>query len=215
VIGEFGGSSAPPADLIAQFTSNGITLSSSLQLTVIAPGSSWQLVDEGNKVTYSIEMEPNLDVFHAPSLDVEVAAPSMEWVLRDKVNTLSFAVTPDANNPTLLDVQQLIATMPLKDGASADVTYLDVGVETKGFIYVLSYQGTGSDSADYHLDIYNPNGVWLSRTPSSSDYSGVNGARIVVDQWRNLYTLNYETILGPNNRTEPSVSIWIPLEEAP
>jgi hypothetical protein len=215
VIGEFGGSSAPPADLIAQFTSNGITLSSSLQLTVIAPGSSWQLVDEGNKVTYSIEMEPNLDVFHAPSFDVEVAAPSMEWVLRDKVNTLSFAVTPDANNPTLLDVQQLIATMPLKDGASADVTYLDVGVETKGFIYVLSYQGTGSDSADYHLDIYNPNGVWLSRTPSSSDYSGVNGARIVVDQWRNLYTLNYETILGPNNRTEPSVSIWIPLEEAP
>ena len=39
---------------------------------------------------------------------------------------------------------------------------------------------------------------------------GVNGARMIVDQWRNLYTLNYEAILGPNNRTEPSVSTWIP-----
>lgn len=215
IVSELVGGAAPPADLLAQFTSRGITLSSSLQLTVVAPGVSWQLVDEGNQVTYSIHMEPDLDVFHAPSFEVEVVAPNSEWILRDKVNARTFAITPDASNTAVLDVQQLIATMALTDGVSTGITYLDVGVETKGFIYVLSYQGTGSDPSDYHLDIYNPNGVWLARTPSSADDSGVNAARIVVDQWRNLYTLNYETILGPNGRTEPSVSVWIPLEMAP
>ena len=100
--------------------------------------------------------------------------------------------------------------MGLKDGISPDIHYLDVGVETKGFIYVLSYKGTGSLQSDYHLDIYNPDGTWLSRTPKNASDPGVNGARMIVDQWRNLYTLNYEAILGPNNRTEPSVSTWIP-----
>jgi hypothetical protein len=38
----------------------------------------------------------------------------------------------------------------------------------------------------------------------------VNAAKIVVDMWRNLYTLNYESFLGPGERTEPSVSAWIP-----
>ena len=66
---------------------------------------------------------------------------------------------------SVLDVQQLVSVLGLKDGVSPDIHYLDVGVETKGFIYVLSYQGTGSIQSDYHLDIYNPDGTWLSRTP--------------------------------------------------
>ena len=130
--------------------------------------------------------------------------------MRDAVNTLSFDIKPDANNSAVLDVQQLVSVMGLKDGVSPNVHYLDTGVETKGFVYVLSYEGTGSATSDYHLDIYSPDGTWLSRTPENAGDPGVNGARIVVDQWRNLYTLNYEAILGPNNRTEPSVSTWIP-----
>jgi hypothetical protein len=50
----------------------------------------------------------------------------------------------------------------------------------------------------------------LARTPENQGDPGVNGARMVVDQWRNLYTLNYEAIVGPDNRTEPSISTWIP-----
>jgi hypothetical protein len=100
--------------------------------------------------------------------------------------------------------------MALKDGITPGIHYLDIGVETKSFIYVLSYKGTGSDPSDYRLDIYNPDGSWLARTPKNEGDAGVNAAKFVVDQWRNLYTLNYEVILGPNNRTEPSVSTWIP-----
>ena len=200
----------PPQDLIDQFTGHGVNLSTSLKLNIITAGSAWQLVDVGNNVTYDIDTEDDLDVFHASSFSVEVVAQNTHWVLRDAVNTMTYDVKPDPTNTGLLDVQQLVSVMGLKDGVSQDIHYLDVGVETKGFIYVLSYQGTGSAQSDYHLDIYNPDGTWLSRTPENPSSPGVNGARMIVDQWRNLYTLNYATILGPNNRTEPSVSTWIP-----
>ena len=203
--------SGPPSqDLIDQFTGHDIKLSSSLQLNVVTVGLAWQLVDQGNNVTYDILMEADLDVFHAPAFNVEVVAPNTHWVLRDAVNTLTFDIKPNAKDSSVLDVQQLVSVMGLKDGVSSDIHYLDVGVETKGFIYVLSYQGMGSKQSDYHLDIYSPDGTWLSRTPERAGDPGVNGARMIVDQWRNLYTLNYEAILGPNNRTEPSVSTWIP-----
>ena len=69
---------------------------------------------------------------------------------------------------------------------------------------MLSHAGDGNSVADYRLDLYQPNGAWLARTV------GVNAARIIVDMWRNLYTLNYESFQGPGGRTEPSVSPWIP-----
>jgi len=200
----------PPQNLIDLFTGHGITLSTSLVLNIVTAGTAWQLVDQGNNVTYDINTEDDLDVFHAPSFSVEVVAQNTHWVLRDTVNTLTFDIKPDATNASLLDVQQLVSIMALKDGVSQNIHYLDVGVETKGFVYVLSYQGTGSAQSDYHLDIYSPDGTWLSRTPENPNSPGVNGARMIVDQWRNLYTLNYDVILGPNNRTEPSVSTWVP-----
>ena len=203
-------SGPPPQDLIDLFKGHNINLSTSLQLNIITSGTTWQLVDQGNNVTYDINTEDDLDVFHAPSFSVEVVAQDTHWVLRDAVNTLTFDIKPDPTNTSLLDVQQLVSVLGLKDGVSTNIHYLDVGVETKGFIYVLSYQGTGSAQSDYHLDIYNPDGTWLSRTPDNPSAPGVNGARMIVDQWRNLYTLNYDAILGPNNRTEPSVSTWIP-----
>jgi hypothetical protein len=92
---------------------------------------------------------------------------------------------------------------PLRTETSSP-SYLDMSVTRDGWIYVLSYVNTGSTQIDYRLDIYNPAGVFLSRTV------GVNGAKIVADSWRRVYTLNYESFLGPGGRTEPSVSQWIP-----
>lgn len=197
----FGASGPPPQDLVDRFTAQGIQLSASSQLSALAGGTGWQLVDPA-KGTYDIVMEPDVDVFRAPALEVTVVAPDAHWLLRDRVNTLTFDITADAAG-TLL-AQQLVSTMALRDGASSDVRYLDIGVETKGFVYVLSYAGSGGAVSDYRLDIYNPDGSWLTRTLQ------VNGARFTVDQWRNVYTLNYESLLGPNGRTEPTVSTWTP-----
>jgi hypothetical protein len=84
------------------------------------------------------------------------------------------------------------------------VSYLDIGTESKGYIYVLSYLNDGKDQTDYNLDIYDPQGAYVCTT------NGLNAAKMVVSMWRDVYALNYEVLLGPNNRTEPSVSQWIP-----
>jgi len=96
--------------------------------------------------------------------------------------------------------------VPLHDGPTGGA-YLDVAVEYSGYIFVLSYSGSGG-SYVYRLDIYTPEGEWLSRT------TGINADKLAVNYWRDLFTLNYEPLRLPNgtipNRTEPSVSHWIP-----
>jgi hypothetical protein len=56
---------------------------------------------------------------------------------------------------------------------------------------------------DYRLDIYAPDGSFLTQVV------GLAAARLQVDLWRNLFTLNYEIVQG-TGRTEPSVAQWIP-----
>jgi hypothetical protein len=87
-----------------------------------------------------------------------------------------------------------------------DATYLDMAVESTGLIYVLSFVGDGRNAADYRLDIYDPDSMddtYLSRT------TGVAAGKMAVDLWRNVFTLNYEPIIGPTG-VEPSLSEWIP-----
>jgi len=91
---------------------------------------------------------------------------------------------------------------PLKDPAGT-VTYLDIAVENKGFVYVLS-----KNAAAINLDVYSPTGEWVFRT------SGVNAARLCVTLWRDVYTLNYEPQTLPGALfpalAEPTISHWIP-----
>ena len=133
---------------------------------------------------------------------VTVREPGSSWTLQDRQTSNTYKISLDPGS-TALAVVNLLATTQLHDQPSA-VTYMSMSTERKGYIYVLSYTGDGSNVTDYQLDIYQPNGAWLARTV------GVNAARIVVDMWRNLYTLNYESFEGPGGRTEPSVSTWIP-----
>ena len=138
------------------------------------------------------------------SVAVTLRDPGKLWTLQDLRTSSSYKIALDANG-SVLDIIALVSTAPLYDSSpAAGVTYLSMSTELKGYIYVLSYTGDGSSAVDYRLDIYQPNGPWLARTV------GVNAAKIVLDMWRNLYTLNYEAFLGPGGRTEPSVSTWIP-----
>ncbi|WP_434417947.1 hypothetical protein [Nannocystis pusilla] len=86
----------------------------------------------------------------------------------------------------------------------ATVTYLALCVESKGYVYVLSRVGNGYASADFWLDVYTPQGGPLF------SQQGLVAGGLTVDLWRNLYTLNYQQILGTGGRAEPSTSIWIP-----
>lgn len=83
------------------------------------------------------------------------------------------------------------------------VVPLDLAVEGAGYVYVLSHVGSGATAADYRLDLYRPDGTWLART------TGMAAARLAVDAFRNVFTLNYETVLGPAG-TEPTLGLWVP-----
>lgn len=103
-------------------------------------------------------------------------------------------------DPTQSGLKQ--AVMPLTQ-ATATTVFLDLAVEPKGYIYVLSYENLGESAADYHLDLYTPDGVFLARTENFA------AARIAVDIIRNVYTLNYEQLENLAS-PEPSISLWIP-----
>jgi hypothetical protein len=96
------------------------------------------------------------------------------------------------------------------DDDTHDLHYLDFAVDIQGYIFVLYYVTPQDDTthkvtaADYRLDVFEPAGTHLSRT------NGVAAARLAMDPWRNLYSLNYEVLAGPGGRTEPTVSQWIP-----
>jgi hypothetical protein len=91
-----------------------------------------------------------------------------------------------------------------------NLQYLDLAVEYTGFLYVLSYNLT---SFAYRLDIYHPDQA--DSTPIATT-PNVNAARLTVDFWRSVYTLNYEVLQLPGGAaaglTEPSVSLWTPCD---
>ena len=65
----------------------------------------------------------------------------------------------------------------------------------------------------YRLDLYHPEQTGNQPIATTFD---VNAARLTVDFWRNVYTLNYEVLRLPNGNaaglTEPSVSLWTPCD---
>ncbi|MEJ8836748.1 hypothetical protein [Ramlibacter sp. AN1133] len=91
------------------------------------------------------------------------------------------------------------SSMPLRE-ASRGARFLDVAMESVGYIYVL-WVKQGDNL--YTLDIYDPAGTWLAAT------SGVNSGKLTIDLFRNLFTLNFEA-LSFGGITEPSVSEWVP-----
>jgi len=87
-------------------------------------------------------------------------------------------------------------------------TYLDVAAEFSGYIYVLSRR---ESPPAFRMDIYHPA---QSKNKPICTTMGMNAARLTVDFWRNVYTLNYEVLRLPSGQypgvTEPSVSFWLP-----
>ncbi len=210
--------------LLDAFSAEGVTLSydattpsASTAITVITAGQAWQIVDSGKSRSYTVtaaSVGGVLSVFDdLTRVTVTVRAPGQQWIIADLNDSRSWDVrTSDTTG--FLDVYDFLPTLPLVsvDGQK-ELTYLDIASESKGYIYVLSYTGGGADASDYVLDIYAPNGDFVCRTPDArltQTPQNVAAARLAVDIWRNLFTLNYEKIVLPNGRTEPTIGHWIP-----
>ncbi len=95
------------------------------------------------------------------------------------------------------------SVLPLAQDAT-EVTWLDISIDPTNLLYVLSYSGAGTKQSDFRLDVYDANaGTRIVRN------TGIAVGRIVVDKFRGLYSLNYETVKG-SPIVEPSVSVWAP-----
>src|SRR5262249_15940105 len=85
--------------------------------------------------------------------------------------------------------------------------YLDIAAEYSGFLCVLSYN---ENTFLYRMDIYHPTQPHTTPIPTTQP---INAAKLTVDFWRNVYTLNYEVLQLPGpGITEPTVSLWVPTD---
>lgn len=84
-----------------------------------------------------------------------------------------------------------------------DAKWLDIAIDDTEMIFILSYTGTGMMKNDYRLDVYDKTGRRVFRN------TGVSVARMVVDKWRRIYSLNQETMKS-SPIVEPTVSVWMP-----
>lgn len=78
-----------------------------------------------------------------------------------------------------------------------------MAAEYTGYLYLLSYTQSGL-GYQYYLDIYSPQGAFLSRT------SQFSATRITVSYWRDVFAANLEVLKRTDGITEPSISHWIP-----
>ena len=198
-------------ELCEAFEENAWNLDANATILQTAPGI-WLVHNASDGMNFDVRWKGEgldaLDVYRCFAPTILVKAPNSEWLLMDKANTLTFSVTAAKGAGQALKCCRLTSLMPLRTDPAA-VTYLDVAVEAKGFIYVLSFINDGKTPADYRLDIYNPDGSPLTRQAGSHN-GQVNAAHMMVDQWRTLFTLNYEQMKGPGERLEPTLSRWIP-----
>lgn len=186
----------------------------STTVTVDTPGALWTVTDPNKNATYTVTKKASILSVSAvlDNIRVTVIGRNRKWVLADLTAARSYLL--DTAGSDTIAVYDYLSYMPLT--GSGKITYVDLAMEAKGYIYVLSFTGDGSKNTDYVLDIYSPTGEFLVRSPDERLYTDpkkmqyVSAARMVLDPWRNLFTLNYEAFLGPNQRTEPSVSTWTP-----
>ncbi len=186
-------------------------------VTVMTEGEDWTITDPTRSAVYDIRQAGiSLSVYDTlTNVSVCVRAQGTIWVVEDWNGAQSYYIAQDAADSQVLNVNRYLSYLPLYNPDNlTDITYLDVAVEAKGYVYVLSYTGSGNVPSNYILDIYAPDGTFLVRTPDvrlqPADPQYISAAKFVIDVWRNVYTLNYEAIVGANNRTEPTISHWTP-----
>lgn len=196
------------------------TTSSDFTVSVTEPGALWYVTDTTSKLVYDVRLEKNefqdgdlcLDLYLAFDLNITQRSPGNAWRIEDNVNAETYEASYDKKTEKM-KIQRLCSWMPLREQSpKGTLTYLDLSSETKGYIYVLSvidnnYDATKNpEDLTFQLDIYSPDGTVLLDKPQT----GINAGKITVDQYRTLYTLNFEQFTGPNTRPEPGVSQWTP-----
>ena len=186
----------------------------SAQIKVVNAGESWIIIDPRDMAWQVLNHGDHLAVYWRPTqVDVRTQTPGQQWLLLDQKAGAAWQLSPSSAMPDQAEVRSSLSYFPLRSGRGIDVTFIDMGVEAQGHIYILSYQGTGSSPANYVLDVYGPDGHFVLRSPDPSvttNPQNIVAGRIAVDIWRNLYALGFEALQGPNGAPQPGLAHWVP-----
>jgi hypothetical protein len=187
----------------------------SAQIKVLQAGQSWVVTDP-RRHAWQIEHKGGaLNVYEQPvDVAVEVQKPGARWLLRARYEDRAWMLKATTRDDTLVDVFSCLTYFQLQPGPDKkSLNYLDMAVESQGYMYVLSSINDGSATTDYLLDLYDPEGAFLFRSPDATKTTNpqnIVAGRITVDIFRNLYALSYETLNGPGGGAQPGLAHWMP-----
>jgi len=122
------------------------------------------------------------------------------------------------------DKGEQTSILPIPNNGEVYLDMCVVGNKSMTYIFILYYTGNGKAATDYNVAIYG-----FGEKAKGSDMkpivttNNVPAARIVVDMWHTLYTLNYQMVAdtagkpsgpttphtGPDGRTVLSISEWL------
>jgi hypothetical protein len=186
-------------------------------ITVVERGQKWTVTDPSRGDVYTLLAGPNgisvRDTF--TDTQVIILQKGTSWQLKDLAGGTSFLLTINGADLAVAPYLSYFVLNPFQE----ELTYCDLAIESKGYVYVLAYKGDAKKgtipNTAYVLDVYTPQGVHLFRSPDPSKTTAANmeyvvAEKLAIDLWRNMFALNYEQIAGPGGRTEPSVSQWSP-----
>jgi hypothetical protein len=187
----------------------------SAQIQVVQAGKSWIITDPRQHAWQILRKDDSLVVYERPvEVEVEVQKPGARWLLSDRYLNRAWMLKTATRDGALVDVFRCLTYFHLKPGPEEKpLNYLDMAVESQGYMYVLSSINDGSATTDYLLDVYDPEGTFLFRSPDASKTTNpqnIVAGRIAVNIFRDLYALNYETLSGPGGRVQPGLAHWIP-----
>lgn len=186
----------------------------SAQITVLSAGHAWSIGDPRGHRWHLELSDDGVDVYaDISSAQIHVEQAGQRWLVVDTFFGDSWRLSPSTGSAGATELRRALSFFPLHGLRVGTVTYLDMAVEAQGNVYVLGYQNDGSAATDYLLDIYGPDGRFVSRTPDPSVTAhpgNVVAGKITVDLFRNLYGLTYETLTAPSGAPQPGVAHWMP-----
>lgn len=204
----------PPDDLLLHPSGAVITVNAALSRMESLKLPATATTDDAAAINLQAQLyggqglRPGL--FNAPTVATVTAEGTI--LIVEAGNNRIHAVDASGNPVPLFSKQSERYFLNFSDTGGASTNYLDIAVEFSGFIYVLS-----SSNLVFRLDIYHPEQTGGSPITTTM---GFNAAKLTVDYWRNVYSLNYEVLqvngqIPPSNITEPSVSQWLPTAPPP
>jgi hypothetical protein len=184
----------------------------SAQIEVVQAGSAWIITDPRGFAWGITAGDGALDINRRlTKVQITTEKSGEQWLLVDQAVVAAWRLAASSATPGMTEVRMCQTFFPLRPARTGTITYLDMAVETQGYVYVVGHRDEGSTPSDYILDIYAPDGTFVVRTPDPSVTSSpenVVAGRIAVDIWRNLYALTFETLAAPG--PQPGVAHWMP-----